>query len=155
MWEAKGGCSSQPRPPPATSSLSRSGSEGRLTVAREDVTKEGVGQTDDDQQQIGRVASKSESGGGRKGSQALMGGQLVDAPGYMMRSSCVTGSLCSVVLEPFMICKACYSFRKHFAKLLASTKDSLEPGNTASVHTPELRLCILQPISRLVRKLIS
>lgn len=109
-------------------------------MAREDVTKEGVGQTDDDQQQIGRVASKSESGGGRKGSQALMGGQLVHAPGYMMRSSCVTGSLCSVVLEPFMICKACYSFRKHFAKLLAFTKDSLEPGNTASVHTPELPL---------------
>jgi hypothetical protein len=49
-----------------------------------------------------------------------------DAAGCMMRSSCVTESPCSVVLEPFMICKACYSFRKHFAKPLAFHKG--QPG---------------------------
>lgn len=45
-----------------------------------------------------------------------------------------------------MICKACYSFRKHFAKFLA-TKHFLETENFAFVHTPEQHFsnCMLQP----------
>lgn len=107
----------------------RSGREGDfgkvgLTVTREHIAKEEAGQTD---RWWPRENSKSAEhcprGNGRE--ERIPGphlGRLLDAPGYMMRSSCVTWSLCSAVLEPFMICKACYSFREHFAKLLASHK---------------------------------
>ena len=51
--------------------------------------------------------------------------------------------------EPFMICKACYSFRKHVAKFLA-TKHFLETENFTSDHTPEQRFSGLHVASHLL-----